>query len=59
VPLGQHTEKYFSSPESTAVLTKFREELAELDKEIEVRNESLDIPYDYLRPSLVENNVAI
>lgn len=41
------------------MLTKFREELAELDKEIEVRNESLDIPYDYLRPSLVENNVAI
>ncbi|XP_042536539.1 polyunsaturated fatty acid lipoxygenase ALOX15-like [Dipodomys spectabilis] len=59
VPLGQHTQEYFSSLEAKAVLKKFREELAELDKEIEARNESLDIPYEYLRPSLVENSVAI
>ncbi|XP_042526809.1 polyunsaturated fatty acid lipoxygenase ALOX15-like [Dipodomys spectabilis] len=59
VPLGQHPEEYFSSLEAKAVLRKFREELAELDKDIEARNESLDIPYEYLRPSLVENSVAI
>ncbi|XP_012868494.1 PREDICTED: arachidonate 15-lipoxygenase-like [Dipodomys ordii] len=59
VPLGQHREEYFSSLEAKAMLKKFREELAELDKEIEARNESLDIPYEYLRPSLVENSVAI
>ncbi|KAM4844873.1 polyunsaturated fatty acid lipoxygenase ALOX15-like [Thomomys bottae] len=59
VPLGQHTEEYFSSLEAKAVLKKFREELAELDKEIEARNASLDIPYEYPRPSLVENSVAI
>ncbi|KAM4843355.1 polyunsaturated fatty acid lipoxygenase ALOX15-like [Thomomys bottae] len=59
VPLGQHTEEYFSSLEAKAVLKKFREELAELDKEIEARNASLDIPYEYLKPSLVENSVAI
>lgn len=41
------------------MLKKFREELAALDKEIEIRNKSLDIPYEYLRPSLVENSVAI
>uniref|UniRef100_A0A8D2CQM1 Arachidonate 15-lipoxygenase n=1 Tax=Sciurus vulgaris TaxID=55149 RepID=A0A8D2CQM1_SCIVU len=59
VPLGQHEEEYFSSPGSKAVLKRFREEQAVLDKEIEVRNENLDIPYEYLRPSLVENSVAI
>nr|NP_001139620.1 arachidonate 12-lipoxygenase, 12S-type [Oryctolagus cuniculus]CAB10746.1 12-lipoxygenase [Oryctolagus cuniculus] len=59
VPLGQHQEEYFSGPEPRAVLEKFREELAIMDKEIEVRNEKLDIPYEYLRPSIVENSVAI
>ncbi|KAM4824594.1 polyunsaturated fatty acid lipoxygenase ALOX15 [Urocitellus parryii] len=59
VPLGQHEEEYFSTPGPKAVLKRFREELAVLDKEIEVRNENLNIPYEYLRPSLVENSVAI
>nr|DAZ89673.1 TPA_exp: arachidonate 15-lipoxygenase [Rhizomys pruinosus] len=59
VPLGQHSEEYSSRPEAKAVLKKFREELAVLDKAIENRNKSLDIPYEYLRPSLVENSVAI
>ncbi|XP_007521680.1 polyunsaturated fatty acid lipoxygenase ALOX15 [Erinaceus europaeus] len=59
VTVGQHSEEYFSSPEAKAVLQKFREELAVMDKEIELRNAKLDIPYEYLRPSLVENSVAI
>lgn len=59
VALGQHEEEYFSGPEPKAVLKKFREELADLEKEIEIRNTKLDMPYEYLRPSLVENSVAI
>ncbi|XP_058415905.1 polyunsaturated fatty acid lipoxygenase ALOX15 isoform X3 [Diceros bicornis minor] len=59
VALGQHEEEYFSGPGPKAVLKKFREELAALDKEIEIRNAKLDMPYEYLRPSLVENSVAI
>nr|DAZ89675.1 TPA_exp: arachidonate 15-lipoxygenase [Procavia capensis] len=59
VAVGQHKEEYFSCPGPKAVLQKFREELAALDKEIEVRNAQLDMPYEYLRPSLVENSVAI
>ncbi|XP_070249901.1 polyunsaturated fatty acid lipoxygenase ALOX15-like [Myotis yumanensis] len=59
VALGQHEEEYFSGPEPKAVLKKFREELAALDKEIEVSNAKLDMPYEYLRPSRVENSVAI
>ncbi|XP_028725401.1 polyunsaturated fatty acid lipoxygenase ALOX15 [Peromyscus leucopus] len=59
VPLGQHSEEHFQNPKAKAVLEKFREELVVLEKEIEIRNKSLDIPYEYLRPSLVENSVAV
>ncbi|XP_066219380.1 polyunsaturated fatty acid lipoxygenase ALOX15-like [Saccopteryx leptura] len=59
VALGQHEEEYFGGPEPKAVLNKFRKELAALDKEIEIRNANLDLPYEYLKPSLVENSVAI
>ncbi|XP_072796680.1 polyunsaturated fatty acid lipoxygenase ALOX15-like isoform X3 [Vicugna pacos] len=59
VALGQHEEEYFSGPEPKAVLKKFREELAALDKDIEIRNAKLDLPYEYQQPSLVENSVAI
>lgn len=57
--LGQHQEEYFSGPGPKAVLQKFREELTVLQKEIETRNAKLDMPYEYLLPSLVENSVAI
>lgn len=59
VALGHHEEEYFSGPEPKAVLKKFREELAVLDKEIEIRNAKLDMPYEYLKPSIVENSVTI
>ncbi|XP_040603979.1 LOW QUALITY PROTEIN: polyunsaturated fatty acid (12S)/(13S)-lipoxygenase, epidermal-type-like [Mesocricetus auratus] len=59
VALGQHKEEYFSGPDPRAVLKQFQEELAIMDKEIEVRNAGLDLPYEYLRPSMVENSVTI
>ncbi|EHB04767.1 Arachidonate 12-lipoxygenase, epidermal-type [Heterocephalus glaber] len=42
-----------------AVLKQFQEELAAMDKEIEVRNAHLDLPYEYLQPSKVGNSVPI
>lgn len=59
VALGHHTEEYFSGPEPRAVLKQFQEELAVMDKEIDVRNAGLDLPYEYLQPSMVENSVTI
>ncbi|XP_004760450.1 polyunsaturated fatty acid (12S)/(13S)-lipoxygenase, epidermal-type-like [Mustela putorius furo] len=59
VALGQHKEKYFSGPGPQAVLEKFQEELATMDQELEVRNAGLELPYEYLRPSMVENSVTI
>lgn len=59
MPLGHHKEKYFSSPKAKAVLNQFQTDLENLEKEIIARNEQLDLPYDYLKPSRIENSVTI
>ncbi|CAK6437761.1 unnamed protein product [Pipistrellus nathusii] len=59
VPLGHHKEEYFSGPESKAVLRQFQADLDNLEKEIVARNEQLDLPYEYLKPSLIESSVTI
>ncbi|XP_008566736.1 PREDICTED: arachidonate 12-lipoxygenase, 12S-type [Galeopterus variegatus] len=59
VPLGHHKEKYFSGPKVKAVLSQFQTDLENLDKEITARNEQLDLPYDYLKPSCIENSITI
>ncbi|KAK1331584.1 hypothetical protein QTO34_009541 [Cnephaeus nilssonii] len=59
VPLGYHTEEYFSGPEPKAVLRQFQADLDNLEREIMARNEQLDIPYEYLKPSCLENSITI
>ncbi|EPQ14990.1 Arachidonate 12-lipoxygenase, 12S-type [Myotis brandtii] len=59
VPLGHHQEEYFSGPEPKAVLRQFQADLDNLEKEIVARNEQLDLPYEYLKPSLIESSITI
>ncbi|KAF5911795.1 hypothetical protein HPG69_015773 [Diceros bicornis minor] len=59
VPLGHHKEKYFSGPKAKAVLNQFQTDLENLEREITARNEQLDLPYEYLKPSHIENSVTI
>ncbi|XP_001365783.1 polyunsaturated fatty acid lipoxygenase ALOX12-like [Monodelphis domestica] len=59
VLLGHYKEKYFSEPESKAVLSRFQKDLDILEREIVARNESLDLPYEYLQPSQIENSITI
>ncbi|XP_059524879.1 polyunsaturated fatty acid lipoxygenase ALOX12-like isoform X1 [Myotis daubentonii] len=59
VPLGHHQEEHFSGPEPKAVLRQFQADLDNLEREIVARNEQLDLPYEYLKPSLIESSVAI
>ncbi|MBZ3886416.1 Arachidonate 12-lipoxygenase, epidermal-type [Sciurus carolinensis] len=59
VALGKHREKYFLGSGTQAVLKQFQEELAVMDREIMVQNAGLDLPYEYLQPSMVENSVTI
>ncbi|XP_047399199.1 polyunsaturated fatty acid lipoxygenase ALOX12 isoform X6 [Sciurus carolinensis] len=59
VPLGHHKEEYFSDPKAKAVLSQFQTDLENLEKEITARNKQLDLPYEYLKPSRIENSVTI
>nr|XP_034362030.1 polyunsaturated fatty acid lipoxygenase ALOX12 isoform X2 [Arvicanthis niloticus] len=59
VPLGHHKEKYFSDPRTKAVLSQFQADLENLEKEITARNEQLELPYEYLKPSRIENSITI
>ncbi|KAK1331588.1 hypothetical protein QTO34_009545 [Cnephaeus nilssonii] len=59
VPLGRHKEEYFSGPEPKAVLRQFQADLDNLEKEILARNEQLELPYEYLKPSLIESSVTV
>lgn len=59
VPLGHHKEEYFSGPEPKAVLRHFQTDLENLEREIVARNEQLELPYEYLKPSLIESSVTI
>ncbi|KAM5273709.1 polyunsaturated fatty acid lipoxygenase ALOX12 isoform 2-T2 [Ctenodactylus gundi] len=59
VPLGHHKEEYFSGSKAKAVLSQFRTDLENLENEITARNEQLDLPYEYLKPSNIENSVTI
>nr|XP_004657230.2 polyunsaturated fatty acid lipoxygenase ALOX12 [Jaculus jaculus] len=59
VPLGHHKEKYFSDPKVTAMLSQFQTDLENLENEISARNEQLDLPYEYLKPSRIENSITI
>lgn len=59
VALGQHEEEYFSGPEPKAVLKKFRGGWLPWKKISRSGMPSWTGPCEYLRPSLVENSVAI
>ncbi|XP_004857403.2 arachidonate 12-lipoxygenase, 12S-type isoform X3 [Heterocephalus glaber] len=59
VPLGHHKENYFSGPKAKAVLRQFQTDLKNLENEITARNEQLDLPYEYLKPSHIENSITI
>ncbi|KAB1265528.1 Arachidonate 12-lipoxygenase; 12S-type [Camelus dromedarius] len=59
VPLGHHKEKYFLRTKAKAALNQFQTDLANLEREITARNEQLDLPYEYLKPSLTENTSSL
>uniref|UniRef100_A0AAQ6IQ84 Lipoxygenase domain-containing protein n=1 Tax=Anabas testudineus TaxID=64144 RepID=A0AAQ6IQ84_ANATE len=59
VALGQYREEYFTEETACEVIKVFQEELKKLSEGIKKRNESLEIPYTYMDPALMENSVAI
>lgn len=58
-PLEHQKEEYVLGPEPKAVLRQFQTDLDNLEREIVARNEKLDLPYDYLKPGCIENNITL
>lgn len=59
VPLGHYSEDHFNETIPCNLIKDFQGELEVLSVVIKVRNKSLEVPYTYLDPSVVENSVAI
>ncbi|MBN3273118.1 LOX12 protein, partial [Polyodon spathula] len=59
IPLGRHTEEYFTEEAAQAEIRKFNETLKEIEQKIEERNQSLELKYEYLKPSRIENSITI
>ncbi|KAL6485590.1 hypothetical protein MHYP_G00049820 [Metynnis hypsauchen] len=58
-PLGHYPEESFSEEEPLKLIIQFKNDLQDLEKKIDSRNEKLDLPYTFLNPRNVDNSVAI
>uniref|UniRef100_UPI00398F5D57 polyunsaturated fatty acid lipoxygenase ALOX15B-like n=1 Tax=Pristiophorus japonicus TaxID=55135 RepID=UPI00398F5D57 len=57
--LGRYVEERFTEAAPKACIEKFQADLLQVGREIEKRNESLELKYEYLLPNLIENSVSI
>ncbi|KAI4881537.1 hypothetical protein NFI96_016575, partial [Prochilodus magdalenae] len=58
-PLGHYPEELFSEETPQKLMTQFKIALQDLERSIEGRNKTLDLPYTYLNPRTVDNSIAI
>lgn len=59
VHLGHYPEEHFCEEVPLKMIEVFQGELDVLSAVIKTRNKSLEVPYTYMDPALVENSVAI
>nr|XP_033478843.1 hydroperoxide isomerase ALOXE3-like [Epinephelus lanceolatus] len=59
VGLGESLEDHHSEEIPSSHVTAFQGELQALSARIKIRNKSLEVPYTYMDPAVVENSVAI
>lgn len=59
VPLGQYPEEHFCEEVPRKLIKDFQGELEILSTVIKTRNNSLEVPYTYMDPAMLENSVAI
>ncbi|XP_048373375.1 polyunsaturated fatty acid lipoxygenase ALOX15B-like [Sphaerodactylus townsendi] len=58
-PLGYYPDQHFCEEEPKWFIKEFQDRLAEISEEINERNKSLPLPYNYLNPPEVENSISI
>ncbi|XP_041090392.1 polyunsaturated fatty acid lipoxygenase ALOX15B-like [Polyodon spathula] len=59
VKLGDYPEERFTEETPKKLISKFQSDLQQIDDEIALRNKGLKPGYPYLRPTQVENSVAV
>ncbi|CAJ1052383.1 hydroperoxide isomerase ALOXE3-like [Xyrichtys novacula] len=59
VALGQYPEEHFCEDVPCKLISEFQGELEILSTVINTRNKSLEVPYTYMDPTVLENSVAI
>lgn len=59
VYLGTFPDEHFTEEPVKAATGKFRQQLADVTSSIKRRNEGKELPYYYMSPDKVPNNIAI
>ncbi|XP_034020087.1 arachidonate 12-lipoxygenase, 12S-type [Thalassophryne amazonica] len=59
VPLGHYTERYFTEGQAQERIDKFKQQLKDIEEDIQTQNEGVELPYLTLLPSRVENSITI
>ncbi|KAK0133056.1 Arachidonate 15-lipoxygenase B [Merluccius polli] len=59
VLFGSYPEQRFGELKAKRIIENFQKELSSIDESITTRNAGLKIPYNYLKPSEVENSASI
>ncbi|PIO24923.1 hypothetical protein AB205_0074370, partial [Aquarana catesbeiana] len=57
--LGNYPNKYFTEKTPQQAIKEFQDKLTEISKHIKERNKTMDLPYAYLDPSVIENSVSL
>ncbi|BAY49324.1 lipoxygenase-like protein [Scytonema sp. HK-05] len=52
-----HYDEEFANPMAQAILLQFQQNLHEVERQIEIKNQSRPIPYNYLKPSEIINSI--
>nr|XP_034990403.1 arachidonate 15-lipoxygenase B-like isoform X1 [Zootoca vivipara] len=58
-PLGHYPDEHFTEDEPKRLIVDFQNDLAKISEEINERNKSLPLPYNYLDPPQIENSISI
>ncbi|XP_062904915.1 polyunsaturated fatty acid 5-lipoxygenase-like [Mobula hypostoma] len=59
IPLGNYVEGFFTEEQVKGIIREFQEELKEIDRAVQDRNEGWVLKYDYLQPVNIENSITI
>ena len=59
-PLGSYHPSFFAGhPKIVEVVLRFEENLADINRSIEARNKTIEVPYNYLKPKMLYPSVEI